>query len=122
MALPRVEEPGDHGGVLVARATEAGADDHQVRGVEAFEPAQSGLVVRIDVVVGPGEDDRAVEAVPLGEDLREHRRGLLPPILLVTGDDDDVPTATGAVLSLQDKGVGGGQGGGEEQGEQQEGD
>jgi hypothetical protein len=40
--------------------------------------------------------------VPLGEDLRQLRDGLLGAVLLIAADEDDVLALAGAVLAVED--------------------
>jgi hypothetical protein len=48
---------------------------------------------RVDeALVVEGVEDGAVEAVMGAEDLRQHGHGLLAPVFLVGGDEDDVLT------------------------------
>ena len=49
-----------------------------------------------------GEEDRALEALPPGQDLGELRDQLLRAILVVGGDQDDVLPLAGPVRALDD--------------------
>ncbi len=76
--------------LVLGQVAEPGEEDHQVgvpERLEAWDVARAGVD---RPVLADREQDGALKPVPPGEDLRELGQGLLGPILLVAGDEDDV--------------------------------
>ena len=116
-AFERAHELG-HG--LVGPDTETQRHDDDIRRLEGGGIGQRLLVVRVDGAVGvEREQHRALEAMALAEDLRQHGQRFLAAVLLVTGEQHDMGDGFGSARGQQDQGGGSGQqgpaGGGQKQ-------
>ena len=98
---PRFDVVHDVLHLLVGELPEPRRDDHEVRVSQSLETRDVRLLLRIDrprLRVDREQHD-ALEAVPHGEHLAEHRHRFLGAVLLVAGDQDDLPARAGAVAS-----------------------
>ena len=100
--LARLDVVDDVLHLVVGQVAEAGEDDHQVGRLERLQAGDVVVAVGVDrAVLGiDGEQDGAVEAVVLGQDLGQLRQRLLGAVLLVAADQDDVLALAGAVAAL----------------------
>jgi hypothetical protein len=96
--LAGVQELREMRQMIVWELTEARADDHEVRIAEEFGAADVLLVVRVDVarLFVRGEQHDAVEAMLLGQNLRQHRHRLLRAVFLIAGHEHDFLATTGS--------------------------
>ena len=95
--LARIQELGEVRQTRVRKLAEARADDEQIRICEHLRTTDVLLIVRVDVarLFVRGEKHDAIEAVLLGQNLRQHRHALFCAVFLVTGHEDDLFATTG---------------------------
>lgn len=93
-----VDEVDDVDHLIVGEFAKAEEHNHHVGVIQEMETGDIGLAdwideagVRID-----GEEDGAFEAVAIGEDLGEHRKGFLGAVFFVACDEDEVFALTRA--------------------------
>ena len=100
--LARLEVAIDRLHLLVGKDPPAGLDEHQVGVVQVLGPGDVGVDVRIDDP-GLGIDGKqhgATEAVVLGEHAAQHGQALFRPVLLVAGNQHDMPAVACPVAGL----------------------
>ncbi len=80
-------------------AAEAEQHDNRVSLVEGPGIGQQHVVTGLDHAIRPGREQHgAVKAVPLAENLAQHRQSFLAAILVVTGEEHDFLPLTRAIL------------------------
>ena len=86
--LTGVEISGKFSDLFIRQLAETSADDHQIGGIQCLGAGDVFLEIWVDVAAVriDGEEDDAVEAVFLAEDLGEHRAGLFAAIFFVARD------------------------------------
>ena len=98
---PRLDVVDDVLHLLVGKFAKTCGDHHQVGVRERFEARDVRLLLRVD---RPGlgvyrEQHDALETVPHGEQLAQHRHRFLGAVFLVAGDEDDLAAGAGAVAA-----------------------
>ena len=97
--LARVQELREVRQMLIWQLTEARTDDQEIRIRQHLGATDVLLVVRVDVarLVVRGEQHDAVEAMLLGQNLRQHRHRLLRAVFLIARHQHDfLPTTSSA--------------------------
>ena len=89
--LAGVEVVGEVRELRIGKLAETSADDEEVGRFQSIGTGDVVLVIGIDVAaLGiDGEEDRAIEAEALAEDLGKHRAGFLAAVFFIARDEDD---------------------------------